>query len=104
MNNDIESLIKSWVKKNNNTKGKFFQKLIIHWPEIVADKKIARYSIPGKIINDNNKLILQIYSYNGSATIQLQSKIKQIKQNIKLHIGYFPIYDLKIIQKSTIFV
>ena len=98
----IIDVTKNLIKHQNHnvTNNQFFQKLIIHWPEIVSDKMIARHSIPGKITNDNNKLILQIYSYNGAITVQLQSSIKQIKQNIKLHIGYFPVNDIRIIQKS----
>lgn len=99
----ISDIVKNLIKHANHNVpyNKFFQKLLMHWQDIVSDKRIARYSIPGKIINDNNKLMLQIYAYNGPAGTALQSSILQIKQNIKLYIGYFPVNDIRIIQKSS---
>ena len=99
----IADIVKNLIKHANHNVpyNKFFQKLLMHWQDIVSDKRIARYSIPGKIINDNNKLMLQIYAYNGPAGTALQSSILQIKQNIKLYIGYFPVNDIRIIQKSS---
>lgn len=99
--NKIDSIINKWINNDEKNKNDFFKKLIIHWIDIVENEKFARYSSPGKIIKENNnKYSLLIFSYNGSVTLSLQGIIKKIKQNIKLHIGYFPVNSIRIVQKA----
>lgn len=98
----IENLIRNYCK-NLAMDNKFLKKLILEWPKIIEDKKLARYSIPVKIYTENNeanRVILQINAYNGSAALKIQLLIPKIKQNIKFHIGYCAMNDIKVVQKS----
>jgi hypothetical protein len=98
----IDSFITKWIASDKSNQNQFFKKLILYWPEIVADKKFARYSTPGRIIQENTKSTLIIFSYSGPVTIYLQGMITKLEQNIKLHIGYFPVNSIRIIQKSAV--
>ena len=80
----------------------FFRALVLHWKEIINNHKVSRCSIPARITINNDDSTLIIFSYDGSATLYLQGMIKRIEQNIKLHVGYFPVNSIRIIQKSSI--
>ena len=99
---EINNLVEGWLTKNkkisNFQQNDFLRKLILFWPKIVSDK-YAIYSVPSRIVKENEKLILIISAYNGSVALQLQSKIKEIEASIKREVGFSPISSIKIQQK-----
>ena len=101
---DIDDIVEKWLLNNkkisNFYENNFFRKLIIFWPKIVGEK-YSRYSIPCNITKENQDLILNIATYNGSVCVQLQSKIKEIEMSIKREIGFFPVKSIKIFQRSS---
>lgn len=100
---EINNLVEGWLVKNKRIshfqQNDFLRKLVIFWPKIV-DGKYASYSVPSKIVQEGEKLILVVVAYNGSVALQLQSRVREMEANIKREIGFSPISSIKIQQKA----